>query len=124
MIRPRPALIAHLTESHPQVNADDVKFLQQPRVVMTEEVPFERDLEGWRPAIKNKCKEAFLRQTLEWHPFSLLQLPEGVLINMDTLTTFFDQWWEAEEAEDIEIEAGSWKTRECCPLPPDAPDHA
>ncbi len=120
VIRAKPSLIAHLTEIGAKLDVDDINSLQSPTVVMTEEVPFERDLEGWRPAIKNKCKEAFLRETLEYRPLSLLELPEGLLTDMDILTAFFDRWWEAEEADDIEIVAGCWKTRECCQLPPRA----
>jgi hypothetical protein len=120
VIRAKPELIAHLIVNGAKLDADEIDAMQTPTVVMTEEVPFERDLEGWRPAIKNKCKEAFFHETLEYPPLSLLELPEGLFTNMDILTAFFDRWWNAEEADDIEIVAGCWKTRECCELPPQA----
>ncbi|WP_395752595.1 hypothetical protein [Prosthecobacter sp.] len=120
VIRARPELIAHLIVSGANLDAHEIDEMRSPTVVMTEEVPFERDIEGWRPAIKNKCKEAFFRETLEYPPLSLLELPEGLLTNMDILTAFFDRWWDAEEAVDIEIVAGCWKTRGCCEVPPQA----
>ena len=120
VIRAKPALIDHLTEIGVKLDSVDMESLQRPTVVMTEEVPFERDLEGWRRAIENKCKEAFFRETLEYPPLSLLELPERLLTDMTILIAFFDRWWDAEEADDIEIVAGCWKTRECCQLPPKA----
>jgi hypothetical protein len=121
VVRAKPELMAHLPEIGAQLEAADIDLLQRPTVVMTEEVPFERDLEGWRRAIENKCKEAYLRETLEYRPLSLLQLPVGLLTDMDILVAFFDRWWEAEEADDIEIVACCWKTRECCQFP--SPPH-
>lgn len=118
VVRAKPALIAHLKHITSQLDTDDFEFIQRPTVVMTEQVPFEQDLEGWRPAIMNKCKEAFLRETSDYLVMSLLRPPRELFADMATLTAFFDQWWDAEEADDIEIEAGSWKTCECHPLPP------
>lgn len=120
VIRAKPELIAHLNVNGAEFDEHEIKALQSPIVVMTEEVPSKRDLEGWRLAIKNKCKEAFFRMNLNWSPLLRLGLPEGLLTDMDICTAFFDRWWDAEEAHDIEIVAGCWKTRECCSLPPQA----
>lgn len=118
VIRARPELIAHLNAKGAELDAREIKSMQSPIVVMTEEVPSERDLKGWEPAIKNKCKEAFFRKNLEYGPLLMLEIPEGLLTDMDILTAFFDRWWDAEEAHDIEIVAGCWKTRGCSELPP------
>ncbi|WP_395742125.1 hypothetical protein [Prosthecobacter sp.] len=118
VVRSKPELIVQLKELGSKLDADAIELLQSPTVVMTEEVPFERDLEGWRVAIMNKCKEAYLRESMDFFPLSALELPEGLLTDMATLTAFFDQWWDAEEADSIEIVSGSWKTRECCSTPP------
>lgn len=120
VIRAKPELIAHLNGKGENLDEHEIISMQSPTVVMTEEVPSKRDLDGWRPAIKNKCKEAFFRRNMNWSVLSRLGIPEGLLTDMDILTAFFDRWWDAEEAHDIEIVAGCWKTREFCSLPPQA----
>jgi len=116
VIRAKPELITHLIESGAQLDADDITTLQSPTVIMTGLVPFERDLEGWRRTILNKCKEAFFRGGLEYLPLSRLDLPAELLTDMATLSAFFDRWWIAEEAESIELVDNSWKTHDCHPM--------
>ncbi|MEO0796477.1 MAG: hypothetical protein AAFX93_15010 [Verrucomicrobiota bacterium] len=113
VIRPKQELLDHIVELCPEA-ASELEIYNGSTVVMTEEVPFEGSLEGWRPTIKMKCKEAFIRENFNYFPIADMDKPNDLLVDMDTLVAFFDQWWIAEESDYIELIEGSWKTRECC----------
>jgi hypothetical protein len=113
VIRAKKELIELILKIDPSC-IEEVWVYKMPTVVMTEEVPFERDIEGWRKGIKNKCKEAYIRENIQDFPLSVMEKPDRLLKEMDILLKFFDNWWIAEEAEDcIEILDGSWKTDKC-----------
>ena len=110
VIRARKDLIDHIKNISPE----SIGLERALTVVMTEEVPFEEDFEGWQKAIANKCKEAFLRDNIDEFPLTVLEKPESLLHNMNALIAFFDKWWIAERATDyLEIVRGSWKTSQC-----------
>lgn len=99
-IRPLPALFERLISLG---LAEDAEFLAPPTVVMTEMLPFEGGLEGYRSLILNKCKEAFLNGLLEYEPLSDSSYRNRLLGEDLTLADCFDIWWAAEEVETIEI---------------------
>lgn len=97
VICPRPELAHRLAAFG---LSDALEFLGSPTVVMTEAVPFEGKLEGYRSVILRKCKEAFLSALFE----SLgADLCEVLLGDNAAPADAFDLWWIAEEAEAIEI---------------------
>jgi hypothetical protein len=100
VVRARPELSPRLSELG---LADDIEFLSQPIVVMTEAVPFEGKLEGYRSLILRKCKEAFIADFLEFFPLSEVAHREALLGKDVALADAFDLWWIAEEVETIEI---------------------
>jgi hypothetical protein len=110
VIRARPELIAHVKGI-----ADDLETIDtSPTVVMTEEVPFEEEIEGWNITIAKKCKEAFLRSNFDVFPLTAMEKPEALLEDMDVLVAFFDKWWTSERVGNyLEIVRGSWKTHDC-----------
>ena len=108
VVRPNDVLLDEI-RSRSSSSGVDLEYIQMPRVVMTEEVPFERDLEGWRPAILRKCKQAFVVEMWEDLETIGLPLPDAISTDLDVQLALFDSWWIAEEAEEIEIVAGSWK---------------
>ena len=90
---------------------DDVELLKdinRPQVVMTEELPFEEYLEGWRLKILNICKVTFLKEILLEYPIMNEQTAVELLGSVEPTSELFDQWWEAEEAEYTEIKT-NWK---------------
>ncbi len=99
-MRPRPQL-AHRMETLGL--AEDFDFIGQPVVVMTETLPFEGKLEGYRALILRRCKEAFLQEFFEDGPLSDLSLRETLLGEDLVLAEAFDLWWTAEEVETLEI---------------------
>ncbi len=113
VVRPKKELLDLILSIDPTCK-DEIDLYNRPTVVMTEDVPFEREIEGWRGAIESKCKEAFLRDNIYDFPLFDMDKPENLLIEMDILIQYFDKWWVIEEADDyIEIIKGSWKTRKC-----------
>lgn len=84
--------------------ADDLDFLGQPTVVMTESLPFEGKLEGYRALILGRCKEVFLDALLQDGPLSNLAQRETLLGQGTSLSAAFDLWWTAEEIDTMEIE--------------------
>ncbi|MCX4030342.1 hypothetical protein H0A36_26370 [Endozoicomonas sp. SM1973] len=102
IVRAKEELIERLS-SH--FNTDDLNEISRPQVVMTEELYFEKHLEGWRRKILEKCKESFLKDELEYGLLDEIVDLEKVLGQTSDLQKCFDQWWVAEEAADyIEIE--------------------
>ena len=89
-----------------ELNIDELENMSFPVVAMTEEVPFERDLEGWRSAIRSNSKESFLREFVSEYP---MELREKLSAKRSEGTIKFDDWFVATEAESIELIAGSWK---------------
>jgi len=103
-VRPKHEL-AKLLESIGM--ADAVEFLAEAKVVMTEALPFEGKLEGWRSLILHRCKEAFLNATFEdWPPSDMSRL-ETLLGKDEEGKLDFDRWWTAAEVDVIEVET-SW----------------
>ena len=99
-VRPRPDLAQRLKSIG---MADDIDVLGQHTVVMTESLPFEGRLEGYRILLLKKCKEAFLEAFIEDGPLSEILQREALLGKGLSLTESFDLWWTAEEIEIIEI---------------------
>ena len=100
-IRPRPELATRLEAIG---LTDDADFLCQSTVVMTEALPFEGKLEGYRALILKKCKEAFLSELFGYFPLSELAHREALLGKDRSLAEAFELWWSAEEVDTIEIE--------------------
>ena len=100
-MRPRPELLQRLEALG---LADDADDLGQPTVVMTEALPWEGKLEGYRSLILKKCKEAFLNGFFEFEPLSVLSHREALFGKDIELASAFDLWWTAEEVETVEIE--------------------
>jgi hypothetical protein len=103
-VRPKPEL-AKLLESMGM--ADAFEFLGEAGVVMTEALPWEGRLEGYRSLILTKCKQAFLNAKFEDWPSSELPLLE-MSLGKDVMGKLdFDRWWTAEEVDVTEVET-SW----------------
>lgn len=83
---------------------DDIDYLCQPTIVMTEALPFEGKLEGYRALILEKCKEAFLEAFFRDGLFSDASQRDALLGQGISLNESFDLWWTAEEVETIEIQ--------------------
>lgn len=97
--------LAKLLESIGMADASEI--LGEAGVVMTEALPFEGKLEGYRSLILTKCKQAFLNAKFEDWPLSELPLLERSL-GKDALGMLdFDRWWTAEEVDVTEVET-SW----------------
>lgn len=100
-IRPRPELAGRLELLG---MADELDFLGEPTIVMTESLPYEGKLEGYRSLILQRCKEAFLDALFDDGPLSNLPQREALLGKGTSLTAAFDLWWTAEEVDTIEIQ--------------------
>lgn len=108
VIRATPELLAR-AKGLPDDDLVDV--LATPHVVMTEELPFERYLEGWRNSIRVVSKLKFLEEILETYcPFASVADALQVLGSTTVTEELFDRWWVAEEAEYTELEPSSWRT--------------
>lgn len=110
VVRPGEALLEKLkvVEDH-----DLVTQLCKPWVVMTEELPFEKFLEGWRSKILELCKSEFLKKNFDFDEEYILYLPEEILPllpDIEYTKEFFDTWWIAEEADYIQIPTNWTKT--------------
>lgn len=101
LIRPRAELTTALRGS--QLEEEDVEFLSRPMVSMTELLPYEGKLEGYRAPILKNCKEAFIRELFESLPLADDEIRHALLGEIVTLEGCFDSWWTAEEIETIEI---------------------
>jgi hypothetical protein len=89
---------------------DLIEIFKTPTVVMTEELPFEEHLEGRRTTILIKCKEAFMRELIDdYSPFKSDDERIRIIGEAESLVQLFDNWWETEEADYIQIET-NWKT--------------
>ena len=104
----KPELLARTQSLHDEVLVDT---LATPHVVMTEELPFEGYLEGWRSQIQVASKLKFLEDLLgEYCPFETDADARRVLGSITVSEELFDKWWIAEEAEYTELERSSWRT--------------
>ena len=101
LVRPRENLAQSL-ESIGMAN--DVDALCQATVVMTEALPFEGKLEGYRKLILKSCKVAFVEAFFQDGPLSDTSQREALLGKSITLAESFDLWWTAEEVDTIEIQ--------------------
>ena len=99
LIRPLPKLLEQLTAQ----GESDAIGVCGPTALMTEALPFEGGLEGYRGVILSRCKEAFMAGLLEFDPFSDAQKRDSLLGAYPTLVAAFDAWWTAEEIDTIEI---------------------
>jgi hypothetical protein len=100
LIRPRAELEAAI---HNLGLSEDTEYLMQTVVTMTEALPYEGKLEGFRSLILAKCKEAFLRDLFEYAPLSDNRTRSALLGDFVTTQECFDRWWTAEEIETVEI---------------------
>jgi hypothetical protein len=101
LIRPRAEFTTVLRDS--QLGADDVEYLSRPIVSMTELLPYEGKLEGYRALVLKNCKEAFIRELFEYLPLADDEIRHALLGEIVTLEGCFDSWWTAEEIETIEV---------------------
>ena len=107
VVRARPELLKRVAGLG---DSDLREALARPYVVMTEELPFERFLEGWRPVIRRVSKIEFLEEVLErCSPFPSDEFAMQALGGTTPTEELFDRWWTAEEAEYIELERSSWR---------------
>jgi len=100
-VRPKPEL-ANRLESIGM--ADAAEFLTEAKVVMSDALPFEGKLEGWRSLVLTRCKEAFLNALFEDGPLSEHPAREMLFGKDVSGAPAFDQWWIAEEIDVIEID--------------------
>lgn len=110
VVKPGDALFEKLETLE---DRDLISQLCKPWVVMTEELPFEEYLEGWRSKILELCKLAFLKENFDFTEEYTLYLPEDILslfVNIEFTREFFDAWWVTEEAEYIQIPTSWAKT--------------
>ena len=82
--------------------------IAKPQVVMTECLPFEGYLEGWRATILKNCKLAFLNELLIEYPIMDEYMAVSTLGSNIPSADLFDLWWRAEEVECLEIPT-DWK---------------
>lgn len=101
LIRPRTELTTALRNS--ELEEDHVEFVSRSVVSMTELLPYEGKLEGYRALILRNCKEAFVRELFECFPLADDAIRSALLGEIVTLEGCFDKWWTAEEIETIEI---------------------
>lgn len=104
VIRPRQELIDHLLAA---AEPDLIGICEEPTVVMTEPLPFEGKLEGFRSLILKRCKEAFLNNLFDFEPFTDLSQRNVLLGEQSSLVETFDRWWTTEEVDTLEIPT-SW----------------
>lgn len=104
LIRPNQELKAHFLEMEQQ---DLIDSLLIPTVVMTEALPFEGKLEGYRTLIQTKCKEAYLTDLFALEPFENLSERQTLPGDQTSLIETFDKWWILEEVDTLEI-ATTW----------------
>ena len=100
VVKPKKELLDKLIELG---ESSLIEYIVIPQVVMTEELPFEEYLEGWRSKILTLCKQAFLDELLIEYQF----FPEETFIQLFGNETIsdksFDRWWITEEAEYLQI---------------------
>ena len=101
LIRPRPELSTHLIQNGQEELAD---ICSEATVVMTEALPYEGKLEGYRAKILEKCKETYVADILTFDPLMDANVCTQLLGNYSKLTELFDRWWTAEEVSTLEIE--------------------
>lgn len=101
VVHPRQELIDRLLQVG---EADSIGIYGEPSVVMTEPLPYEGKLEGYRSLILSKCKEAYLIDLFQFSPFSDALQRNALLGEYPSLVEVFDKWWVAEEANTLEIE--------------------
>ncbi len=104
LIRPNQELKAHFLEIEQQ---DLIDSLLIPTVVMTEALPFEGKLEGYRALIQTKCKEAYLTDLFALESFENLSERQTLPGDQTSLIETFDKWWILEEVDTLEI-ATTW----------------
>lgn len=111
----RPELLARLAD-HP----DLAKYLGRSIVLMTEELDFEKDLEGWGPQIVETVKEDFIHDLIGVDEFGIAGLFEttaalyAVLGEAPNFVALYDRWFELERVEHREIQK-RWPIKEDLP---------
>lgn len=97
----RPELMMHLQAiGEPEL----AQIWAAQTTVMTEPLLYEGKLEGYRSAILEKCKEAYLTSLFELEDWESMAEAEPLLGKYPSLVAMFDQWWTAEEVDTLEIE--------------------
>ncbi len=100
VVRATKELIARVTELG---DPDLLQVIARPEVVMTQELPFEEYIEGWRTKILENCKIAFLQELMIEYPIMDKNAAKTLFGNTEPSIELFDKWWMAEEAEYTEI---------------------
>ncbi len=92
-----------------------VDVFREATVIMTDEVDFERHLEGWGKGVKEVAKETFIESLFgEFCPFENEYELYDVL-GTQSYVKLFDRWFDIDEVEYIEIKK-DWKrqrTEQC-----------
>ena len=105
LVKPRIKLINILKNLKEDEIVTDVL---RPHVVMTEELPFEEYLEGYRKTVLELCKLGFLKENIHEYPL----IPESLWSNIPSINDIsvetFDMYWETVEAEYTNIPT-TWK---------------
>ena len=107
VVKPKLELKEHLSKLGKQ---DLFDYLNEPTVLMTEELPFEEFIEGWRTKIKRKCKEHFIESLSgKYCTFETKEERDQTLGTSTSDEDLFDKWWSTEEADYMQIET-NWKS--------------
>lgn len=96
VVRASNRLLEHLAELG---EADLAETFSVPTIVMTQALPYEGKLEGYRSLILSKCKSGFIT---DLHDFLGDDRCAALLGDLPAVA-LFDAWWRAEEADAIEI---------------------
>ena len=100
IVRSRETLLLRIAE----IGDEDLAgSFQMPTVVMTEILPFEGKLEGFRSLIIERCKAEFILSINEFFPFSDKAHHAQFIGQHASVSEAFDIWWSIEEADTIEI---------------------
>ena len=101
IVRAKPELLERIQALN---QIDLMTDLARPTVVMTEELPFEKYLEGWRKTIYQHCQRSFIEQLLhDNNPFPSDAVQIQVLGTETDEIKLFEQWWTAEEADYLQV---------------------
>ena len=105
VVKPRQELIDKLRCLDAREVVGD---LTVPFVVMTDELPYEKYLEGWRKTILEQCKLNFIKRFILEFPWIPEEYWEEIPRISELSTEAFDLYWEAEEAHYLNIPT-TWK---------------
>lgn len=107
VVKPKAILLERLSKYGDDRLTD---ILSRLHVIMTEELPFEEYLEGWRSQTLMVAKSQYLEELLVSYPaFSSASEAEAIIGGSNPSVELFDQWCVAEEAEYTELPTQTWR---------------